>query len=80
MKKNRWMLPLFIAIGLVAGALAAKSLQQLSALRFLTDTAQLVWSPAADLVVFSFDLTVRIDVSLLSVAGVVLAVWLYRKL
>lgn len=80
MKKNRWMLVLFVVIGLIVGALAARWLEQVAALKFLTDTAQLVWSPAADLVVFSFDLTVRIDISLLSIAGVVLAIWLYRRL
>jgi len=80
MKKNAWILTLFIAIGLIAGALAARWLEGISGTALLTDTARLVWSPAADLLVFSFDLTLRIDISLLSIAGVILAIWLYRKL
>lgn len=80
MKKNAWILTLFIVIGLIAGALAARWLEGVRGTAFLTDTAQLVWSPAADLLVFRFDLTLRIDISLLSIAGVILAIWLYRKL
>jgi uncharacterized membrane protein YeaQ/YmgE (transglycosylase-associated protein family) len=80
MKKNAWILTLFIVIGMIAGALAARWLKGISGTAFLTDTAQLIWSPAADLLVFSFDFTLRIDISLLSIAGVILAIWLYRKL
>lgn len=80
MKKNRWLLLLFVVIGLLAGSLAARWLEQVPALAFLTESARLVWSPAADLYVFAFDLTIRIDVSLLSIIGVVLAVWLYRRM
>lgn len=80
MKKNRWMLVLFVILGLVAGALVGRWLEPVSALNFLTDKARLIWSPSADLVVFSFDLTVRFDISLLSIAGVLLAIWLYRRL
>jgi hypothetical protein len=80
MKKNAWLLVLFILIGLIAGSIAARSLQSVEAIRFLTKTAHLTWSPAADLLVLSYNFTLRIDVSLLSVVGVILAVWLYRKM
>ena len=80
MKKNRWLLVLFVVIGLVAGSLVARSLEQVPALDFLTDTMPLVWSPAADLAVVAFDLTIRFNISLLSILGVVLAIWLYRRL
>ncbi|PZD94114.1 DUF4321 domain-containing protein [Paenibacillus sambharensis] len=80
MRKNAWILVLFIIIGLVAGALVSRWLVGIPVLSFLTETAQLVWSPAADLVVFSFDFTLRLDISLISIIGVIIAVWLYRKL
>jgi hypothetical protein len=80
MKKNRWLLVLFVVIGLVAGSLVARWLEQVPALDFLTETAPIVWSPAADLIVVAFDLTVRLDISLLSILGVVLAIWLYRRM
>ena len=80
MKKNAWLLALFILIGLAAGSLAARSLHQVEALKALTRSAKFVWSPSADLLVLSYDFTLRIDVSLLSLAGVLLAIWLYRRM
>ncbi|EXX85130.1 hypothetical protein BG53_09490 [Paenibacillus darwinianus] len=80
MKKNAWFLMLFILIGLIAGALAARWLKQVPGISFLTDTARISWSPAADLLVFSFDFSLRIDISLLSIAGAIIAIWLYRKM
>jgi uncharacterized membrane protein len=80
MKKNFWVLLLFMIIGLLAGALIARSLTSVSGLSFLTKSTPIVWSPAADLLVLSYAFTLRIHVSLLSIAGLALAVWLYRKL
>jgi C4-dicarboxylate transporter len=80
MKKNAWILVLFILIGLLAGSLAANSLKSVQAIDFLTKTSPIIWSPAADLLVLSYDFTFRLDVSLLSIIGVLIAVWLYRKL
>lgn len=80
MKKNAWILMLFILIGLVAGALGARWLKRVPGASFLTDTAQLAWSPKADLLVLSFDFSLRIDISLLSIVGAIVAIWLYRKL
>jgi hypothetical protein len=80
MKKNRWLLVFFVVIGFLAGALVARSLEQVPALDFLTETIPVVWSPAADLSVVAFDLSFRLNISLLSIIGVVLAIWLYRRL
>ena len=80
MKKNRWLLVFFVVIGLVTGSLVARSLEQIPALEFLTGTMPVVWSPAADLTVVAFDLSIRLNISLLSIIGVVLAIWLYRRL
>lgn len=80
MKKNFWTMLLFMLIGLVAGALIARSLATVSGLSFLTKTSPVVWSPSADLLVLSFAFTLRLHISLLSIAGLALAVWLYRKL
>lgn len=80
MKKNGWILALFIWIGMLAGTLAARSLEDSQALKFLTRSLPIHWSPSADLVVFSYDLSFHANVSLLSVIGAVLAILLYRKL
>ncbi|WP_244863512.1 DUF4321 domain-containing protein [Paenibacillus cisolokensis] len=47
---------------------------------FLTQTESINLSPAADLHVFRFDLTIGLELSLLSIIGAVLAVWLYRRM
>lgn len=80
MKKNGWILVLFVWLGMLAGTLTARSLQDAQALKFLTRSLPIHWSPSADLVVFSYDLSFRANVSLLSVIGAALALLLYRKL
>ena len=79
MKKNGWILLLFIVLGLTAGALLAKWLEDVPGLSFLTRTTDSQLTPAVDLGVFSFDLRLTLRLSLLSIAGAVLAIWLYRK-
>ncbi|MFC5650079.1 DUF4321 domain-containing protein [Paenibacillus solisilvae] len=80
MKKNFWMLLLFIVIGLLTGALVSRWLAPVSGLSFLTKTSEVTWKPSADLLVFSYNITLRIDLSLLSMIGVILAIWIYRKM
>lgn len=80
MKKNVWLFLLFLLIGLISGTLASRSLASVSGLSFLTNTSKIEWSPAADFIAISYDITLRIDISLLSIIGVILAVWMYRKL
>ncbi|GGG20387.1 DUF4321 domain-containing protein [Paenibacillus abyssi] len=80
MKKNAWILLLFIVLGLVGGALVSRWLQTVPGLSFLTQTADLNWSPSADLLVFSYDLSLGIEISLLSIIGAAIAIWLYRKM
>lgn len=80
MKKNIWILLLFILIGLLTGALLSRWLEPVPGLSFLTKTSSIEWSPAADLLVFSYDLTIQIQISLLSLVGVIVAIWLYRRM
>ncbi|MFD1957663.1 DUF4321 domain-containing protein [Paenibacillus thailandensis] len=80
MKKNGWVLLLFIVLGLLAGALVARSLASIPGISFLTKTLPLSLSPAVDLYVVQFNLTINLDFSLLSLIGVAMALWIYRKL
>jgi hypothetical protein len=80
MKKNIWIFLLFIVIGLLAGALVSRSLAPVPGLSFLTKTTKIVWSPSADLLVFSYDITIHLYLSLLGILGVIIAIWLYRKM
>lgn len=80
MKKNGWVLFLFIVLGLVAGALVARWLEPVQGLSFLTKPIVTTWSPALDLYVLSFDFTLRLQLSLFSIVGAAIAIWLYRKM
>ncbi|AJY76056.1 DUF4321 domain-containing protein [Paenibacillus beijingensis] len=80
MKKNGWILLLFIILGLVTGSLVSTWFKTVQGLSFLSKSIPLTWSPAADLHVVSYDLTFQVDLSLFSIAGLLLALWLYRKM
>lgn len=80
MKKNGWVLLLFIVLGLLAGALAARLLAPIAGISFLTKTLPLTLAPDVDLYVLQFNLTIHLDFSLLSLIGVVIALWIYRKI
>lgn len=79
MKKNGWILMLFVFLGLLAGSLLAKWLKEVPGLSFLTRTTEVNWSPAADLSVISYSFDLNINFSLLSIIGAVVAIWLYRR-
>jgi len=80
MKKNGWVLLLFIVLGLFAGALIARWLQPLKGISFLTEPLTAGFSPKVDLYVLNFSIDFNLQISLLSIVGALLAIWLYRKL
>jgi hypothetical protein len=80
MRKNGWVLFLFVILGLVAGTLVSHWLNQVPGLSFLTRPLDVSWSPAFDFVAVSFAMTLQVSLTLLSIAGAIAAIWLYRKL
>lgn len=80
MKKNGWFLLIFIIIGLLAGALVARWLTPVPSISFLTKPIEASWSPAIDLYVLSFNMSLDFQISLFSLIGAVIAIWLYRKM
>ncbi|GIP31360.1 DUF4321 domain-containing protein [Paenibacillus sp. J2TS4] len=80
MKKNTLTLILFLLIGLIAGAIITQLLAPVQALSFLTKSADIVWQPKADLQIIKYDLYFQIKLNLVSILGIVLAIWIYRKL
>ncbi|MFB5678522.1 DUF4321 domain-containing protein [Paenibacillus terreus] len=80
MKKNAGMFTLFILLGWLVGAWIAKALQSVSVLAFLTKATSISWSPKADLDIISYNITIQLQMSLLSLIGIIAAVWLYRRL
>lgn len=80
MKKNGWILLIFIVLGLLAGALVARWLAPVPGLSFLTKPIEASWSPAMDLYVLDFNLSINLQFSLFSLIGAIIAIWLYRKM
>jgi uncharacterized membrane protein YeaQ/YmgE (transglycosylase-associated protein family) len=80
MKKNGWILFLFILLGMIAGALVARWLESVPGVSFLTKTIATTWSPNVDLYVLSLDMSISLQISLLSIVGAGIAIWLYRKM
>jgi hypothetical protein len=79
-KKNGWILLLFVFLGLIGGALVARWLESVPGLSFLTRAAKVDWSPSADLLVLKFNLHLGLNLSLMSIIGAALAIWLYRRM
>lgn len=80
MKKNGWILLLLILIGLLAGAMVSRWLEKVSGLDFLTHPYRVDWSPAADLLVIDYSIHIGLNISLLSIVGAAVAIWVYRKM
>ncbi len=80
MKKNAGMLILFILLGWLTGTWIAKLLLPVKSLSFLTSSTMLEWSPAANLDIINYDINIEFKFCLLSLIGIITAVWLYRRL
>ena len=80
MRKSNWTLIIFILIGLLAGTIVAQLLTSVESLSFLTKSTQLDWHPKADLQILSYDLNLQIRLNLMSLIGVIAAVWMYRRM
>lgn len=80
MKKNKWTLLLLLLLGLLAGSLVSYWLEAVPGLSFLTNAITTSWSPSFDFHVISLNLTLNINISLLSIIGMLAAIWWYRKL
>lgn len=80
MKKNSLTFLIAVLLGLVIGALVGQFLATVPSLAFLTKAVELSWQPKADLYVLKYDLYLEVKLNLISVAGIVAAIWVYRKL
>ncbi|RUS47649.1 DUF4321 domain-containing protein [Cohnella sp. AR92] len=80
MKKSAWVLVLLVFIGLLAGAMVARWLEDVPGLDFLTRTFKIDWSPSADLLVVNYSIHIGFDLSLLSIIGAIVSIWAYRRM
>jgi hypothetical protein len=79
MKQRSVLLFLYLFIGLLAGSLAARLLSPVKAVSFLTRALEIAWQPRGDFDFLMYDLTIKVKISLLSLLGMIAAIWLYRR-
>lgn len=79
LKRNNLTLLLFIIFGLLTGTIIGELLAPVSWLSFLGKSAEMSWEPKANFQAISWDLKLEFRLNLISILGVVGAVWLYRK-
>lgn len=79
MKKSKWLLVLYVILGLLAGSLVSYWLDAVPGLSFLTNAINLGWYPNFNLHVISFSMNVDIKISLMSIVGACIGLWLYKK-
>ena len=79
MKKSKWVLLLYVVLGLLAGSLVSYWLDAVPGLSFLTKAISLDWNPSFDLHIISFSLNLGVSISLMSIIGACIALWLYKK-
>lgn len=80
MKKNSLTLIIFLLIGMLAGMIIAELLSPIPFLSFLTHSAEITWEPKADLNIIKYDFYIRVKLNLASILGLILSIWIYRKL
>ncbi|WP_438444329.1 DUF4321 domain-containing protein [Gorillibacterium sp. sgz5001074] len=80
MKKNTFTLIVFILLGLLAGSIVSQLLSSVEEVSFLTKSTAIEWHPKADLQILKYDLYFQVKLNLISLIGLVCAIWIYRKL
>jgi hypothetical protein len=80
MKKTNLTLIVFLILGLLAGTIIAQLLTPVQALSFLTKSTEISWWPKADLQIVKYDLHFQVKLNLISIFGLIAAIWIYRKL
>ena len=78
MGKETFTLVLLLICGLLCGSIVGELLSPW--LPFLTKSKVLTWSPAADLEILKYDLTLQVKLNLASVGGLALAFWIHRRM
>jgi hypothetical protein len=80
MKKGTLTLVIFLVVGLLTGIIIGQLLAPISALSFLTKSAQISWEPKADLEVIKYDIHLLVKLNLCSIIGLVGALLIYRRI
>lgn len=68
---------LILIVGMIAGSILGEILGKW--LPFLKVAKSVTWSPSADLDILKFDFSLQLKLNLASIAGLVLAFWIARR-
>jgi hypothetical protein len=80
MKKNSFILIIFLLLGLLTGSILSELLSGVHFLSFLTKSKEISWQPRADLNVLKYDFYFQVKLNLVSIIGLIAAFWIYRKI
>lgn len=80
MKKNTGVLILFLLLGLISGSIVANLISSVDALAFLTKSTTVSWQPRANFDFMKYSFFIQVKLSLMSILGIVAALWIYRKI
>lgn len=80
MRKNNFILVIFLFLGLLTGSIIAELLLPVPALAFLTKSTNITWEPSADLNFLKYDFYFQVKLNLMNILGLIAAFWIYRKL
>lgn len=78
MGKETLVLLFLLICGLLCGSIVGEILSPW--LPFLAKSKELTWSPAADLDIVKYDLTLQVKLNLASMGGLALAFWIHRRM
>ncbi len=73
------LLAVYLFIGLLSGSIVAYLLRDVQILTFLTKSMPISWSPRADFDFLKYEFFIQVRISLLSIIGLIFAIWLYRR-
>ncbi len=73
------LLAVYLFIGLLTGSLIAYLLRDVQILSFLTKSMPISWSPQANFDFVKYEFYIQVRISLLSIIGLITAVWFYRR-
>lgn len=80
MRKNNFVLVIFLFLGMITGGIIAELLEPVSALSFLTKSVHVTWEPKADFQIFKYDFFIQVKLNLLNILGLITALWIYRQI
>ncbi len=80
MRKNNWILTVFLFLGLIAGTIVSHLLDSVQSVAFLTRSTAISWHPKADFNFLNYEFMIQVKLNLLHLIGLAAAAWVYRKI